>query len=79
MVSPSSVVDDHDIKPKRYAAARAPLCLAIDPFSQKARPLSVPTDSGYQQETDVALGRPLDLPAPWNLTLDTAGLAADPS
>lgn len=76
VVSPSSVVDDHDVKPRKYAAAGVPLCLVVDPFARKVRLLSEPAEYGYQQKTDVVLGCPLDLPEPWKLTLDTAKLTA---
>lgn len=35
-----------------------------------------PGDEGYEQEIDVAFGRPVDLPEPWGLTLDTAKLTS---
>ncbi|GAA4627260.1 hypothetical protein GCM10023196_038740 [Actinoallomurus vinaceus] len=76
VVSASSVTDDHEVKPRQYAAGGVPLCLVIDVFARKVRLLSQPSDDGYQQETDVVLGRPIDLPEPWKLTLDTAALTA---
>lgn len=76
VVSESSVTDDHQVKPRRYAAGGVPLCLVVDVFARKVRLLSQPSDGGYQQETDVVLGRPIDLPEPWKLTLDTAALTA---
>ncbi|MCO5993242.1 Uma2 family endonuclease [Actinoallomurus rhizosphaericola] len=75
VVSASSVTDDHDVKPRQYAAGGVPLCLVVDVFTRKVRLLSQPGPDGYEQETDVALGRPLDLPEPWKLTIDTAALA----
>jgi Uma2 family endonuclease len=74
VVSPSSVTDDHDIKPRKYAAAGVPLCLVVDPFGKKVRLLSEPAEKGYEKETDVVVGRPIELPEPWELTLDTAEL-----
>jgi Uma2 family endonuclease len=76
VVSVSSVTDDHEVKPRQYAAGGVPLCLIVDVFARKVRLLSEPSDDGYQQETDVVLGRPIDLPEPWKLTLDTAALTA---
>lgn len=76
VVSPSSVTDDHDVKPRKYAAAGAPLCLVVDPIAEKVRLLSEPGEKGYERETEVVLGRAIDLPEPWNLTLDTAQLTA---
>ncbi|MEV5753840.1 Uma2 family endonuclease [Actinoallomurus sp. NPDC052308] len=74
VVSPSSVTDDHEVKPRQYAAGGVPLCLVVDVFARKVRLLSQPGADGYEQETDVALGRPLDLPEPWKLTIDTGAL-----
>ncbi|WP_345364581.1 Uma2 family endonuclease [Actinoallomurus liliacearum] len=75
VVSASSVTDDHEVKPRQYAAGGVPLCLVVDVFARKVRLLSQPGADGYEQETDVALGRPLDLPEPWKLTIDTGALA----
>ncbi|GAA0353407.1 Uma2 family endonuclease [Actinoallomurus spadix] len=74
VVSPSSATDDHQVKPRRYAAGGVPLCLVIDVFTRKVRLLSEPGADGYEQETDVALGRPIELPEPWGLTIETAAL-----
>jgi Uma2 family endonuclease len=76
VVSPSSVTDDHDVKPRKYAAAGAPLCLIVDPLDKKVRLLSEPGEKGYEKETEAVLGHPIDLPEPWELTLDTAQLTA---
>ncbi|MFB9963562.1 Uma2 family endonuclease [Sinosporangium siamense] len=76
VVSPSSAKDDHEIKARNYAKGHVPLYLVIDPFEQVARLLSHPTESGYEQETTEALGKPLELPSPWEVTLDTAKLTA---
>lgn len=75
VVSASSVTDDHDVKPRQYAMGGVPLCLVVDVFARKVRLLSQPGADGYEHETDVALGRPIDLPEPWKLTLDTAAFA----
>ncbi|WP_433173193.1 Uma2 family endonuclease [Actinoallomurus sp. CA-150999] len=72
VVSPSSVVDDHEVKPRHYASAGVPLCLVIDTLTGKVRLLSDPGQAGYRHETDIVLGGLLDLPEPWKLTLDTA-------
>lgn len=76
VVSPSSVTDDHNVKPPCYAAAGVPLCLVVDPFEKKVRLLSEPGEKGYKTEDEVVLGQPIDLPEPWNLTLETAQLTA---
>lgn len=74
VVSRSSADDDHTIKPKKYASAGIPLCLIVDGLAGKIRLLSEPGPKGYEQETDILLGHPLDLPEPWGITLDTAQL-----
>jgi Uma2 family endonuclease len=74
VVSPSSVQDDHVVKPKHCALAKVPLYLVIDTFQETARLLSHPTDHGYTTEVHVPLGYPLPLPSPWDLTLDTRKL-----
>ncbi|WP_433182523.1 Uma2 family endonuclease [Actinoallomurus sp. CA-150999] len=76
VVSKSSVRDDHEIKPRTCARGGVPLYLVVDAFAGKARLLSRPGKDGYGHEVDVKLGEPLDLPAPWELTLDTAPLTA---
>ncbi|GAA3005247.1 Uma2 family endonuclease [Streptosporangium longisporum] len=74
VVSPSSRNDDHVVKPENCAIAGVPLYLVIDAFQNIARLLSHPGERGYQQQHQVTLGEPLELPAPWNLTIDTGRL-----
>jgi Uma2 family endonuclease len=74
VVSPSSAHDDHKTKPRGCARGGVPLYLVIDAFAGKVRLLSRPAESGYGCEVEVKLGEPLDLPDPWNLTLDTSRL-----
>jgi Uma2 family endonuclease len=76
VVSVSSVIHDHEVKPQCYAEAGVPLCLVIDTFTRKVRLHSQPGEEGYEREVDVAFGRPIDLPEPWGLTLDTAALTS---
>jgi Uma2 family endonuclease len=82
-VSPSSTHDDHVVKPGHCADAGVPLYLVIDTFQQIARLLSDPGEQGYHTEVEVPFGKPLDLPEPWRLTLDTGkfieSLSAEPS
>jgi hypothetical protein len=75
-VSRSSAHDDHETKPRGCALGGVPLYLVIDAFTSKIRLLSRPGDDGYDHEVEVKLGEPLDLPDPWNLTLDTSRLTA---
>ncbi|MEV4896866.1 Uma2 family endonuclease [Nonomuraea sp. NPDC055795] len=74
VVSPSSVHDDYAIKPKEYAIAGVQAFLRIDPMEATASIHSRPAPDGYTIVVTVALGNPLEMPAPWNLTLDTAQL-----
>lgn len=51
-----------------------PLYLVVDTSANRVRLLSKPGEEGYAHEVGVRLGEPLELPAPWNLTLDTSVL-----
>ena len=74
--SRSSAADDHNVKPKGYAAAGVPLCLVIDCFAGTVRLLSKPNPQTerYELRHEVPLGKAIELPEPWNLTLDTGKL-----
>ncbi|MEV8633442.1 Uma2 family endonuclease [Streptosporangium sp. NPDC051023] len=74
VVSPSSVNDDHVIKPRNCAQAGVPLYLVIDVFEEQVRLLSRPNHKGYQQEVITKFGGFIELPEPWNLTIDTSSL-----
>ncbi|MGI5492206.1 Uma2 family endonuclease [Microtetraspora malaysiensis] len=74
VVSPSSGEDDHGHKPRNCALAGVPLYLVIDSFKGVARLMSDPGEKGYQHLVEVTLGKPLPLPEPWDVTLDTAAL-----
>ncbi|ETK31856.1 Uma2 family endonuclease [Microbispora sp. ATCC PTA-5024] len=74
VVSKSSVRDDHVVKPESCAIAGVPLFLVIDTFTATARLLSQPDGGTYRTEVEVALGDPLELPSPWDLTVDTKAL-----
>ncbi len=76
VVSSGSVDDDHRVKPKTYAAAGVPLCLVIDSLAGTVRLLSKPNvqTERYELQNEVPLGKAVELPEPWNLTLDTGKL-----
>jgi Uma2 family endonuclease len=74
VVSKSSVHDDHEVKPRGCARGKVPLYLVVDPFDERVRLLSRPGEKGYDHEVEVKLGEPLELPAPWSLSLDTSVL-----
>lgn len=77
VVSDSSSHDDHNVKPKGYAAAGVPLCLVIDCFAGTVRLLSKPNaqTERYELRHEVPIGKAIELPEPWNLTIDTGKLA----
>jgi Uma2 family endonuclease len=74
VVSPSSQHDDHVVKPRECALGKVPLHLVVDTFAGRARLLSRPGDEGYAHKIEVKLGEPLELPEPWNFSLDTGEL-----
>ncbi|MFI6536267.1 hypothetical protein ACIBHY_27730 [Nonomuraea sp. NPDC050547] len=74
IVAKADVHDDYAIKPKEYAIAGVQAFLRIDPMEATAGLHSGPAPDGYTIVVNVALGNPLEMPAPWNLTLDTAQL-----
>ncbi|MFI6323919.1 Uma2 family endonuclease [Nonomuraea sp. NPDC050556] len=74
VVSPSSVHDDYVIKPDNYACGGVPLYLLIDPMKGIVRLYSNPSKTGYRQQNEVPFGEALELPEPWNLTMDTGEL-----
>lgn len=55
-----------------YASARAPLYLIVDLEHEEVVLFSEPKDTDYAIRVRVALGEPLDLPGPFDLTLDTS-------
>jgi Uma2 family endonuclease len=69
VVSESSVDDDHNVKPKTYAAAGVPLCMVIDCFAGTVRVMSKPNAQleRYELQHEVPIGRIIELPEPWNL------------
>jgi Uma2 family endonuclease len=78
VTSPSNAVDDRRDKVVVYAQGKVPLYLLID---IEAKPATVtlfsnPSEGQYQSQQTVTLGEKLPLPAPFDITLDTAGLQA---
>lgn len=76
VVSSSSAHDDHNVKPKTYAAAGVPLCMVIDCFAGTVRLLSKPNaqTERYELRHEVPIGKAIELPEPWDLTIDTGRL-----
>lgn len=80
VVSPGSRHDDHDYKAGIYARGEVPRYLVIDPTADipTATLHSDPTESGYTTAIRVPLGKPLTLPEPLDITLDTGVLLIRP-
>jgi Uma2 family endonuclease len=71
VVSPSSHLDDHTVKPNAYASCGVPLCLVVDMYDASLRLFSEPGAEGYGKEHKVAFGQALELPGPMDVALDT--------
>jgi Uma2 family endonuclease len=76
VVSQSSIRTDREVKPYACARAGVPLYLLVDRF---AKPLtvslfSIPGPDGYTEVHAVPVGGKLHVPAPFDITLDTASL-----
>lgn len=76
IVSPSSIQRDRIVKPRACALAGIPLYLLVDRYT---RPLTIslhsdPGQDGYGKVTTAIAGEKLQLPAPFDLTLDTSSL-----
>jgi Uma2 family endonuclease len=76
VISPSSIREDREVKPQACAIAGVPIYLLIDRFT---KPVSVslhtePADDGYARVVSVNVCEKLQVPAPFEVTLDTATL-----
>jgi Uma2 family endonuclease len=76
VISPSSIQRDRELKPRACALAGIPLYLLVDRFT---KPVTIslhsePGKDGYGRVTRVIAGGKLQLPAPFDLTLDTSSL-----
>jgi Uma2 family endonuclease len=76
VVSRSSVREDREVKPRACALAGVPLYVLVDRF---ASPMTVslfstPGRNGYATVSTVQAGEKLTVPAPFEVTLDTATL-----
>ncbi|WP_037676871.1 Uma2 family endonuclease [Streptomyces griseus] len=71
----SSATRDDDLtdKVETYAKAGVPVYLILDMQEQKATVLWEPSGQGYQARCSKPFGEKLDIPAPFNCTLDTTG------
>ncbi len=76
VISPSSIQRDREVKPRACALAGIPLYLLVDRFTKPVTIwlVSEPSATGYAKVTTVTAGEKLQLPAPFDLTLDTSTL-----
>ncbi|MER8099781.1 Uma2 family endonuclease [Kitasatospora sp. NPDC094016] len=65
---------DREPKRKGYAAAGIPCYLLIDRTAGKVTLFTAPENGDYTAHTRTDFGKPVDLPAPFSFTLDTAPL-----
>lgn len=74
IVSPSSVEDDREKKPRLYARGRVPIMLLVDPVCDPptVTVFSRLKDGAYAERTEVVMGEKLHVPEPVDVTLDTA-------
>lgn len=76
VISPTSMKTDRELKPRACALAGIPLYLLVDRFT---KPVTIslhsePGKDGYAKVTTVTAGEKLQLPAPFDLPLDTSSL-----
>jgi Uma2 family endonuclease len=76
VVSPWSKRRDREVKPRAYAQGGVPLYLLIDRLDQPPAVtlFSQPSADGYRKRQTATAGKPLRLPKPFGVALDTAGL-----
>jgi len=74
VVSASSIRRDRVVKPRICAISGIPFYLLVDRFTKPGTIslYSKPGKDGYAKVTTVTAGEKLQLPAPFNLTLDTS-------
>lgn len=76
VTSMSSIHRDREVKPRACALTGIPLYLLVDRFTKSVTISlhSVPGKGGYARVTTVNAGEKLQLPGPFDLTLDTSSL-----
>ncbi|MFI9363693.1 Uma2 family endonuclease [Kitasatospora sp. NPDC053057] len=65
---------DREQKRRGYAAAGIPCYLLVDRSEGKVTLFTKPEGDDYTEKEPVPFGKPIDLPAPFSFTLDTAPL-----
>ncbi|MEU0070778.1 Uma2 family endonuclease [Streptomyces sp. NPDC006332] len=76
LTSPSTRVDDLTDKVETYGKAGVPVYLVLDMQEEQAIVFGSPSAQGYEVRLTKPFGEKLDIPAPFNCTLDTAGFTA---
>ena len=71
VVSRSNAENDRDVKLGIYPAAAIPLYLLIDPIRATATLYATPRNGEYLESETVTFGKPLKLPEPFGIDLDT--------
>ena len=76
VISRSSIREDREVKPHACALAGVPLYLLVDRFTTPTTVslFSEPGENGYARIGPVNMGEKLQIPAPFDVTLDTASL-----
>ncbi|MCO6006014.1 Uma2 family endonuclease [Actinoallomurus purpureus] len=74
IVSPASVADDREKKPRIYARGRVPIMLLVDPVCDPptVTVFSRLKNGAYTEKTEVTMGEKLHIPEPVDFALDTA-------
>ncbi|GAA2786529.1 Uma2 family endonuclease [Kitasatospora paracochleata] len=73
-ITSTNPVRDREAKRRGYAAAGIPCYLLVDRGHGTVTLFTDPSDGDYQAHSEVTFGKPLELPAPFSFTLDTAPL-----
>ncbi|MFD4654794.1 Uma2 family endonuclease [Kitasatospora sp. NPDC058444] len=73
-ITSSNPHKDREPKRRGYAAAGIPCYLLIDRSEGMVTLFTSPRDGDYVTRSQVEFGKPIDLPAPFSFTLDTAPL-----
>ncbi|MFG2818863.1 Uma2 family endonuclease [Kitasatospora sp. NPDC048365] len=73
-ITSTNPVRDREAKRRGYAAADIPCYLLVDRSRATVTLFTDPADGDYRVHTEVTFGKPLELPAPFSFTLDTAPL-----
>jgi Uma2 family endonuclease len=76
VISRSSIREDREVKPRACALAGIPLYVLVDRFTTPLTVslLSEPGPNGYATASTVQLGGKLNIPVPFDVTLDTSTL-----